>query len=355
MSYSANDSQVADLADVTNQRVKALANAAFGREVTRKVTDAILPLSDVGNGRAFFCVHSVTGCATDFSELAQMLSPTYRFYGIQAPTAKRNAAFAASIARMSEFYTNRLNEFQPTGPLILGGHSTGALIALEMAHQLRALGREVSMLVVLDGHLFNTSAKPGVLYLLKLAANVPARMCQILEKSRTLYRNSPFSLLGKIRSSIAVLISNVTGHKFKTTINLRNFTPEHAAFVETLCQTHLDYIPQKYAGPVVVCAAQAQPLLELARVEVGWRRIAPAAEIVRFDATHTSLVHAESGAAVAEYLKKTFAKLDHKRAADAVMPSAVLRHPQPQSSVIDYRADRQRISKAARQERPGGL
>src|ERR1700759_1209190 len=113
-------------------RVRELANIAFGREVTRKVVDAILPLNDIGSGPAFYCVHGVAGCATDFRFMAEMLSPDHKFYGIQVPTAKRNAAFAASIEHMSQYYANRLNEFQPTGALILGGYSAGAAMALEM-------------------------------------------------------------------------------------------------------------------------------------------------------------------------------------------------------------------------------
>jgi thioesterase domain-containing protein len=42
---------------------------------------------------------------------------------------------------------------------VLGGHSTGAIIALEMAQQLLARGREVSLLIILDGVLFNTGAE----------------------------------------------------------------------------------------------------------------------------------------------------------------------------------------------------
>lgn len=286
------------------------------------MVDAILPLSDVGNGPAFFCVHSITGCATDFQELAQMLSPACKFYGIQAPTAKRDATFAASIERMSQFYVDRLNEFQPTGPLILGGHSTGAVIALEMAQQLRAQGREVSLLVVLDGHLYNTRAKPGILYLLKLAANAPARIGEILKAFQTHYKNSPRHLLGKMTSSTARLIGKLAGYESKPIFDLRNFTTDHAAFVEALSQSHLNYVPREYIGTAVVCAAKAQPLLELARVEVCWSKIAPAARIVRFDATHISLVHPPSGSVVAEYLTKTFATLDSRQTVDTVLSPA---------------------------------
>jgi thioesterase domain-containing protein len=112
-----------------------LARIAFGREVLRKVSDVILPLNDTGIGPAFYCVHPITGAATNFRAMAQMLGSTQKFYGIQTPTKKRNAKFASSIEAIGEFYVEHLVRFQPTGDFILGGHSVGALIALEMAQQ----------------------------------------------------------------------------------------------------------------------------------------------------------------------------------------------------------------------------
>ena len=74
-----------------------LAQVAFGREVLRKVVDVILPLNDRGTGLALYCVHPITGAATNFRFLAQMLGPKRRLFGIQTPTAKRNAEFPCSI------------------------------------------------------------------------------------------------------------------------------------------------------------------------------------------------------------------------------------------------------------------
>jgi len=41
-------------------------------------------------------------------------------------------------------------ELQKEGPYLLGGHSFGSWVALEMAHQLKRQGREVALLAILD-------------------------------------------------------------------------------------------------------------------------------------------------------------------------------------------------------------
>jgi thioesterase domain-containing protein len=297
-------------------RIKKLAQIAFGREVTRKVMDVILPLNDMGSGPAFYCVHGVTGSATDFRFLAEMLGPNQKFYGIQTPTAKRNAAFATSIEQVARFYVNRLNEFQPTGPLILGGHSVGAVIALEMAQQLRALGRDVRQLIIFDGELFNTGAEMSVvnpIYWGKLVLNVPGWIRNILMVKftfRTFCRTASGKALARIRSAIAVLTGRRDGDGVEAMVDLRNFTADHAAFVKNLYESQFDYIPKPYPGSVVVCEAKTHPLTYLFQVEATWRKIAPAAEIVKFRGTHTSLVHPPDGLAVAAHLTGVFSQIE---------------------------------------------
>jgi thioesterase domain-containing protein len=291
-----------------DRRVRELANIAFGREVTRKVVDAILPLNDIGSGPAFYCVHGVTGCATDFRSMAEMLGPSHRFYGIQVPTAKRNVAFAASIEHIGQYYANRLNEFQPTGPLILGGHSVGAAIALEMAQQLRASGRDIRLLIVFDGELFNTGAEISgfnPVYWIKLILNVPAWVRDILMAKFT-FRN----VVARTKSTIARLTDKPACGAVEGMIDLRNFTSDHAAFVKTLFKNQFNYVPKQYRGRVVACVAKTQPLTHLFQVEATWRKIAPAAEVVEFKGTHTSLIHPPNGLAVAEYLTGVFSQIN---------------------------------------------
>ncbi len=136
--------------------------ALLGR-ASRNSDRVILPINDSALARdaqspAFYCVHSASGVAgTDFLALAQRLEPSIRFYGIQAPPKQMlDAQFGSSVESLADYYAEALVKFQPKGPIVLGGYCVGAIIALEMADNLRARGREVGPLIVIDGVPENT-------------------------------------------------------------------------------------------------------------------------------------------------------------------------------------------------------
>lgn len=298
-------------------RINQLANAAFTREVLRKVNDVILPLNDYGSGPAFYCVHSIAGAGTDFRFMAQMLGPNQRFYGIQTPTKKRNAEFPISVESVSEYYVDRLVKFQPEGNFVLGGHSVGSMIALEMAQQLRARGREVSLVVVFDGELFNTGADLSMfhpLYWIKLLWNVPRWIRDVLLVEYT-FRTLCKKLLTKaIAASKSIKAKTKrerisSGHAVEGFIDLGACTPQHAAFMKTLFENQYAYVPKPYSGRLLVCVAKTQGLVYLRQVEVAWRKIAPAAEIKHFDGTHTSIMRVPQGIPTAEYVVHQIANI----------------------------------------------
>jgi hypothetical protein len=118
----------------------------------------ILPINDSALSTdaqtpAFYCVHSASGVAgTDFLALAQRLEPSIRFYGIQAPSNQMlDTKFGSSVESIAEHYADALVKFQPTGPFVLGGYCLGAIIAIAIAQNLRARGREVGPLFAIDG------------------------------------------------------------------------------------------------------------------------------------------------------------------------------------------------------------
>jgi pyochelin synthetase len=71
-------------------------------------------------------------------------------HAFQAPGVDGHGEVLDSIEALAATYVTLLNEQHPTGPVLLGGWSSGALIAFEMAVQLRRRGRAVAGVVMID-------------------------------------------------------------------------------------------------------------------------------------------------------------------------------------------------------------
>jgi len=283
-------------------RIEALINSAFKREVIRKVVDVVVPLNDIGDGPPFYCIHSIAGVATEYQDLVRMLGPNRKFYGIQVPSDRRNADFARSIEKLCKYYVDELVKFQPEGTFLLGGYSIGATIALEMSQQLIARGREVDLLVALDGELFNTGVEISTrnpLYWLKLLTNVPRWIVdergRFAKKAATWVKSVTFKTRKKSRQK---------PHAVERFINLKGFLSEHSAFIRALFDSHTAYVPYNYPGRVLVFVSKTQPLSYLRQVQAAWTRIAPSSEVFEISCTHLKIMKMPHVRAVAERLSK---------------------------------------------------
>jgi thioesterase domain-containing protein len=80
--------------------------------------------------------------------------------------------------------------------------------------------------------------------------------------------------------------------------------------MKTLFENQYNYCPKEYPGRVLLCVAKTHPLTHLQQVEAPWRKIIPHAEVVKFNATHTSLIRPPNGLAVAEHLAGAIAEIE---------------------------------------------
>jgi thioesterase domain-containing protein len=321
-------------------RMEVLINSAFKREVIRKVTDVILPLNDAGCGPAFYCVHAIGGVATVYRDIARMLGPKQKCYGIQTPTDKRNAEFVGSIKSIGQHYVDELVKFQPEGPFFLGGHSVGATIALEMSQQLTAMGRKVSLLVVFDGALLNTGAEISFLnpiYWLKLLFYLPRWIKDVLVVKDCFQ--------GRYRMIINKLSSR---HAAENVANLSAYTPEHAAFIKGLYDRHLEYVPNHYFGRVLVFVAKFDGLLNHGQVKAAWKKIAPSSEIFEVNGRHVDLIQMPRGLPIAKRLSEKIKELTPTEAAlSPSFPKEIFSSASARDHFSNAEADSKSNNKAA--------
>jgi thioesterase domain-containing protein len=157
-----------------------------------------------------------------------------------------------------------LVRFQPDGPYLLGGWSAGSTIALEMARQLRMAGREVALLVALDGAPLNTgaeTARVNPLYAWKLMSNVPFWVMDDLLASgsaKRLSRRAWNKAAAIVRKS-----GRVAENAVAEFIDTRSYPEHEIRFMNSLLGALRRYVPVPYPGPVVVYQARAEPLTHL--------------------------------------------------------------------------------------------
>ncbi|HEY0793748.1 MAG TPA: amino acid adenylation domain-containing protein, partial [Chthoniobacterales bacterium] len=112
----------------------------------------IVPVQPRGARPPFFCVHDGFGSCMYFRKLADGLGPAQPFYGFLLRENLARFGTVDSVRQLAAHYVAELVRIRPDGPLQLGGFCTGGVIAHEMACQLRVLGREVSLLALIDAN-----------------------------------------------------------------------------------------------------------------------------------------------------------------------------------------------------------
>ncbi len=137
-----------------------LATALTGNAETE--TDSRAPLVAVqvsGSRRPFFFLHGQWEGGAFYSlELARALGPDQPFYLLE-PYQFAGLAVLPTFEAMAAAHLKALRSVQPEGPYLLGGWCNGALIAYEMARQLRAEGQAVDLLVLMDADAPTASQK----------------------------------------------------------------------------------------------------------------------------------------------------------------------------------------------------
>jgi thioesterase domain-containing protein len=304
-------------------------NLGLANKIHPTLDKVIVRLTQPDEIPPIYFVHEVGGTASMYFDIIRALGPQQPCFGIQATSGMRTVDYAKSISieSLAEQYVRELVRFQPTGALALVGWCAGGMIALEMAQQLKKLGRKDILLVNIDGELFNTGSdisRRNPIYYLKLLQHFPlwciyneiarkkfiesfkARALKAVvsigknastsrvQEERTRERALAIAAFGDV--SAKMLASDEGEHRrnryYAFIEECRPRLPQgRQAFVGALYRAMFEYKPQPYSGRVVVYEAQVGALLYLYQVASAWRAIAPQAEVVtQRGAHHTSMI-----------------------------------------------------------------
>lgn len=110
----------------------------------------LVPVTMGGRWRPFFAVHPAGGVVRCYVPIARHLGPEQPFYALRASGLENGESPLTRVEDMAALYISEILKIQPEGPYQLGGYSLGGVIAYEIAQQLTAAGRDVSLLVMFD-------------------------------------------------------------------------------------------------------------------------------------------------------------------------------------------------------------
>ncbi|WP_245999800.1 thioesterase domain-containing protein [Paraflavitalea soli] len=120
--------------------------------ITSPVNRHLLLLQPTGEGRPIFIVPGSNGISEGYDELATEFTGVCPVYGIQMQGVFEGEKPLTDIRQIAALHNRWIREVQPSGPYRLIGHSFGAHVVYEMAHQLEQQGEVIECIAMLDKH-----------------------------------------------------------------------------------------------------------------------------------------------------------------------------------------------------------
>lgn len=225
---------------------------------------SLVPLRMSGDKAPFFCVHGIGGTVLRFRELARLMGSDQPFYGLQAQGLDGELPVQNRVEEMATHYVEEIQSAGFDGPFYLGGYSFGGMVALEMAHRLRADGYEVPLVILLDtfpGSLKST----GSLFGTYLTLPIDQQWAHLTRKTKALPRS--------LRRRVAMMRLPAALKKVREACY-------HAARA---------YQPRPYDGPVVLFRASEKGLSSIEQ-ESAWKRLVPRIRIYEVSGHHGNIV-----------------------------------------------------------------
>lgn len=223
----------------------------------------------------------------------QALPPGQAVSAFQEPDdAPLDTSMQAMAARLCAVVTAA----QPHGPLSLSGYSFSGLLAYEMARQLRAAGREIAVLAILDtgpDQADDPSLSGRATRLWSVLANLPRWVTEDVVRAGDWrlplrWARSARKLLrgvGRAEPAQAAAAVPRADDLFDVADwpeTLRRRVDHHLRLIETF-----EYLP--YDGEIVLLRARVRPLLHAHTRDLGWTAIAARVRIIDVPGNHVTM------------------------------------------------------------------
>lgn len=300
----------------------ALLEAPTLQEFAAKVENAqrdvashptLVSLRTTGSRPPLFCFAGAGGLALNFLALSSHLGDDQPVFAFQAHGIEQRGLPDWSIERSAARHLRMIRALAPRGPYLLAGHSLGGLIAMEVAHQLKRSGQEVTLLAMLDPHLparakqaANGEAAGTLGDEREVAASVRRRigswaMSSVMDELRqTLSRRLRAE---ELRKMTRVALSGLVQYPG----NL-----QYEVFYDQGCMLARLYSPRPWHGRTLFVRASDNP-----DPEDAWSDLLPGHRSASVSAVHHSMINEPHVAQLAQLLREEISRALSSRASGA--------------------------------------
>jgi len=133
---------------LTHSTIAKLATQIRTGDKERSTT--IIPIRTGGSKDPVYLIHGSGLNVLLFKSIIPALDDDQPIYGVQAVGLDRYEDLPATIEDIAKRYIEEILEIHQNGPYNIVGYSLGGFIAFEMAKQLKALGKTINLLGVID-------------------------------------------------------------------------------------------------------------------------------------------------------------------------------------------------------------
>jgi amino acid adenylation domain-containing protein len=162
-----------------NSTVEKLARQ-LATEDAIKNTGSLVPIKPSGTKTPLFLIHGGGLNILLFKSVSNYFDPEQPLYGIQALGLNKKTDVPADLEAISAKYIEEILKVSPEGPYAIAGYSLGGFIAFEIAKQLKAMGKEIKLLGVIDTYAGSAST------------HAESTLCRMGKKVRRQFYKIPF-------------------------------------------------------------------------------------------------------------------------------------------------------------------
>lgn len=205
--------------------------ASISDKDKEKKSGSLVPIKPTGSKMPLYIVHGDGLYVLSFKDLAKYVDAEQPLYGLQPADLNGVSQQVDTMADIAGHYVNEIIEHNPDGPYAIAGYSFGGYVAIEMARQFAALGKEVKMLGI-----FDTDAE-NVFYTKSWRVKLPRKIKRQFPKMLWIFKSFLKNPLSVLNYQYNLFLKGINKLMYK--LGLRIDPKKEGAY------SHIDVINQK--------------------------------------------------------------------------------------------------------------